>query len=248
MKYIYYIIAIMIAFSGLAAYGLFDTRLEISKPFLSINDRIISEDEFSKMLSNNPFQHMGQEQFIESIIDKQLLIQEAIKMDINNEESFRRSVENFYEQSLIKILLDRKLDSLLVDVTNDEIAKFEMLIQSELFLTKMIYPNMKEAQDKTNKTIAIERLEADFIDLSDDLKFIVLNLDIGEFSKPRPTDFGVFIYQLDDIQKKEKSKVIQTKEFDVKQTSLFIQDKKKEQLLDEWTEKIRESAEIWRKK
>jgi hypothetical protein len=28
---------------------------------------------------------------------------------------------------------------------------------------------------------------------------------------------------------------------------LFIQDKKKEQLLDEWTDSIRESAEIWRK-
>ncbi|MCK5164008.1 MAG: hypothetical protein KAQ72_09830 [Desulfobacula sp.] len=245
MKYIYYIIAIMVIFTGMAAYGLFDTRLEISKPFLSINDRIISEDEFKKMLVKKS-SHMSREQFIESVIDRQLLIQEAIKTEINKEESFRRSVENFYEQSLIKIFLDRKLDSLLVDVTNDEIAKYEAFIQNKLFLTKMIYPSLKDAQKQTNETI--EKIEADFMDLSDDLKFIVLNLNPGESSKPRPTDFGVFIYRLEDIQKKEKSKKDQMKEFDIKQVSLYIQDKKKEQLLDEWTEKIRESAEIWRVK
>ncbi|MCD4678372.1 MAG: hypothetical protein K8S18_20650 [Desulfobacula sp.] len=249
MKYIYYIIAIMVIFTGMAAYGLFDTRLEISKPFLSINDRIISEDEFKKMLVKKS-SHMSLEQFIETVIDRQLLIQVAIKMDSNKEERFRRSVENFYEQSLIKIFMDRKLDSLLVDVTNDEIAKYEAFIQNKLFLTKMIYPSLKDAQKQTNETI--EKIEADFMDLSDDLKFIVLNLNPGESSKPRSTDFGVFIYRLEDIQKKEKSKKDQMKdqmkEFDIKQVSLYIQEKKKEQLLDEWTEKIRESAEIWRAK
>ena len=54
MKYIYYIVAIMVIFSGLTAYGVFDTRLEISKPFLSINDRIISKDEFEKCTMQRP--------------------------------------------------------------------------------------------------------------------------------------------------------------------------------------------------
>ncbi|MCD4718869.1 MAG: hypothetical protein K8S13_03290 [Desulfobacula sp.] len=243
MKYVYYIIAIMIVFSGLAAYGLFNTRVEISKPFLSINDRIISEDEFEKMSHAKTSHVMSREQFIESVITKQLLIQEAIRMDINKEESFRQSVENFYEQSLIKILLDRKWDSLVVDVTNDEIAKYEALIQNRLFFTKMIYPSLKDAQKRTNETI--EKLEADFIDLSDDLKFMVLNLNIGESSKLKKTNFGIFVYMLDDIQKKEDPG--KKEEFDIKRVSLFIQDKKKEQLLAQWTDTIRQTAEIWRK-
>lgn len=242
MKYIYYIIVIMIIFSGLAVYGLKDTRVVISKPFLSINDRIISEDEFKNMLARKP-SYMSREQFIESVIEKQLLIQEAIKMDINKEESFRLSVENFYEQSLIKILLDRELDSLKVDVTNEEIAKYKAYVQNKLFLTKMSYPSMKDEQDKTNEII--EKFETDFIDLSDDLKFMVLNLNIGQSSKPKVTDFGVFVYRLDDIQKDKTPEKIQ--EFDMNQVSLYIQDKKKEQLLAEWSEKIRETAEIWRK-
>jgi len=242
MKYIYYIIVIMIIFSGLAVYGLKDTHVEISKPFLSINDRIISEEEFKNMLVRKP-SYMNREQFIESVIEKQLLIQEAIKMDINKEESFRLSVENFYEQSLIKILLDRELDSLKVDVTNDEITKYKAFVQNKLFLTKMSYPSMKDEQEKTNEII--EKFETDFIDLSDDLKFLVLNLNIGQSSKPKVTDFGVFVYRLDDIQKDKTPDKIQ--EFDMNQVSLYIQDKKKEQLLAEWSDKIRETAEIWRK-
>lgn len=246
MKYIYYIIVIMIIFSGLAAYGLFDTRIEISEPMLSVNDRIISEKEFEKMSLRKP-SYMSREQFVESVIEKQLLIQEAIRMDINKEESFRSSVENFYEQSLIKILLDRKLSSLVVDVTNDEIAKYETFIQNKVFLTKKIYPSLKDAQEKTNEIV--QKIETDFINLSDDLKFVVLILAKGESSKPKAKGMeGIVVYTLDDVQRMEKPETGVLEAFDIKRVSLFIQDKKKEQLLDEWTDKIRESAEIWRKK
>lgn len=245
MKYIYYILVIMIVFSGLAAYGLFDTRVEISKPFLSVNDRIISEAEFESALKRKP-SYMSREQFAESLIDKQLLIQEAVRMEINKEENFRSAVESFYEQSLIKILVDRKLDSLVVDVTDAEMAKYEELIQSKILLTKFNYPTLKDMQEKTNESI--QDIESDFINLSDDLKFTLLSLEKGESSKPKKKGMeGILIYQLKDIRKIEKTEAGKSEEFDVKKVSLLIQDKKKEQLLDEWTDSIRESAEIWRK-
>jgi len=245
MKYIYYILVIMIVFSGLAAYGLFDTRVDISKPFLAVNDRIISEAEFESALKRKP-SYMSREQFAESLIDKQLLIQEAVRMEINKEESFRSSVENFYEQSLIKILLDRKLDSLVVDVTNEEMERYEELTHSKIFLTKFMYPTLKDMQEKTNETL--QDMESDFVNLSDDLKFTLLSLEKGESSKPKKKGMeGVLIYQLKDIRKIEKTEAEKPEEFDVKKASLLIQDKKKEQLLDEWTDSIRESAEIWRK-
>jgi len=247
MKYIYYIIGIMVVFSGLAAYGIFDTKIEISKPFLTINDRVISDSEFKKMLHNKPH-HMTQEQFIEEIIEKQLFIQESVKMDINKEKSFRLSVQNFYEQSLIKILLDRKQDSFKTDVTNEEIAKYKTAIQNTFFLTKMVYPSMKDAQNKTNETI--EKIEDVFLDLSSDLKFIVMDLKVGEVSKPiandlTSMDFQVYIYKLDKIQKIEDSSKIE--DFDIEYVSLYIKDKKKEQLMNEWSEEIRKKAKIWRK-
>ena len=127
-----YIIAVLIIFSGLAVYGLFDARVEVSKPLFSVNDRIVSEGDFEKMMPGKPAS-MGREQFIESVIDKQLLVQEAISMDMDKQDSFRRSVTNFYEQSLIKSLLDRKLNSLVVDVSNAEIEKYEFYMRKTFF-------------------------------------------------------------------------------------------------------------------
>lgn len=246
MKYIYYMLVIVIVFSGLAAYGRLDTRIKISKPFLTVNDRVISEAEFESVLKRKP-SYMSREQFAESVIDKQLLIQEAIRIGINKEESFRSSVEDFYEQSLIKILLDRKLDSLSVTVTAEEIGKYKKLAQSRIFLTGFIYPTLKDMQDKTNE--AVQDVENDFVNLSDDLRFALLALEKDESSKPKKKGMdGVSIYKLNDIRKIEKTGTEQDEEFDAKKISLFIQDKKKEQLLDEWTDSIRESAEIWRKK
>ncbi|MCF6247614.1 MAG: hypothetical protein L3J69_09660 [Desulfobacula sp.] len=243
MKYIYYIIAIMIAFSALAAYGIFDTRIEISRPKISVNDRIISEEEFEKMLVRKP-PYMSRDQFVESIIEKQLLIQQAVKMKINREESFRQSVENFYEQSLIKILLDRKLDSLVVDVTEDEIEKYEVFMAKKLVIKKYIYQSLEDALKKVNGTS--ETIKADFIDLSDDLKFIVLNLNVGELSSTKATDFGYFTYRLEKILKADikKNKPV----FDMKKVSVYLQDKKKERLMETWSRSIRDAADIWRKK
>ncbi len=242
MKYIYYIIAIMIVFSGIAMFGLFDTQVEISKPYVSINDRIISEAEFNQLLANKP-SYMSHDLFAEVIIEKQLLIQEAIKMDIHKEESFRKSVENFYEQSLIKILIDRKLDSLVVDVSNDEIAKYENYTQNAFSITKVIYSSLKEYEQKSNQNA--ERITANFLDLSDDLKYIILNLNIGESSSPQSTDFGIVVYTLDQM-----NKIIKTDEkedFDIKRVSLFLEDKKKETLMKKWTNQIRDNADIWRR-
>ncbi len=242
MKYIYYIIAIMIVFSGIAMVGLFDTNVEISKPYLSINDRIISQNEFDKLLEKKP-SYMNTAHFEETLIEKQILIQEAIKMNINKEESFRRSVENFYEQSLIKILLDRKLESLIVDVTNDELSKYEDYIQQSFLITKTMYPSHKDYQNRTHQSI--EKIEAGFLDLSDDLKYIILHLTPGESSLPLSADFGILVYTLDKINKLKKTDGM--KEFDIKGASLFLEEKKKEALMQNWTEQIRDNADIWRR-
>lgn len=248
MRFIYYIAVIMLVFSGLAVYGLFDTRIDISEPYISVNDRIISKTEFEKMSRRKPA-YMSEEQFVESIIDQQLMIQEAIKMDIHKEESFRDAVETFYEQSLIKILLDRKLDSLSVDVTEADITKFREWSGYRLFLTKFIYTGMKDALEKTNATE--QKVAADFTALSDHVKFAALHMEKGEYSRPKHRGMqGVVVYRLDDIQPvaATDTDADPPESYDTQQIKQLLQDMKKEQLLEEWTRNIRQSADIWRKK
>ncbi|MFA5902673.1 MAG: hypothetical protein WC836_01975 [Desulfobacula sp.] len=246
MKYIYYIIGIMIVLSGFTAYELFATRIEISKPFLIINDKIISEAEFQIELKKKP-SDMSRELFIESVIDKQLLIQEAIRNEINKEENFRISVKNFFEQSLIKILLDRKFASIVVDVTDKDIEKYENLIKCKIFFTKYVYPTLKDLNEKTVETA--QKMESDFINLSDDLKFTLLSLEKGESSKPQKNGIeGIIIYRLDDVQKINTESTGEYNSLDIKKVSVMIQNKKKEKVLEDWTDGFRKSAIIWRGK
>ena len=83
--------------------------------------------EFEKSLAEQPvpikdsYGSNEKKHFIHSLINKELLIQEAQRLEINREESFRRSVENFYEQSLIKNLMDRKYADLKIKVSERDV-------------------------------------------------------------------------------------------------------------------------------
>jgi parvulin-like peptidyl-prolyl isomerase len=242
MKYLYYIAGILVVFSALAVYGLLDTRVEISKPVIVVNDRIITELDFQALLPSKPY-YMTEDQYMESIITQQLLVQEAVRQDINKEESFRKSVEKYYEQSLIKILLDRTLSSLEVTVSEEEIKRYQSFSQSKVYISKLRYPTLADALDK--KDPVLQKIASGFMNISDDLKFIVFNLEKGQSSAPFVTNAGVIVYQLDDIKPMETGKV---RELDMEKISLFIRDKKKEVLMDEWSKKLKENAEIWRQK
>ncbi len=248
MKYIYYIIAIVVFVSGLTIYGMSTGHIKISEPYLAINDRVISKAEFDKMLKHKP-PYLSREQFIQTIIDRQLLIQQALKMKINKEESFRRSIENFYEQSLINVLLKRKFNSISVDATKNEISRYIYLSDKNITITKIVYPNMKDAKNGTNGVT--KKIVSDFRDMSDNLKFILLHLKKGKPSKPEWTSSGIVVYRLDDIKpSKETSKLNESpalKQLEIKRISRFIKNEKKAQFLKEWTYKIRGKAKIWRK-
>ena len=245
MRYIYYIAGIIVIFSGLAAYGLINnTQVEISKPAVVINDRIITESELQGLMKTKPY-YMGRDEFVDSLITQQLLIQEAIKQEINKEEPFRKSVENYYEQSLIKVLLDRKLNSLEVAVGQEEIEKYQRLAQSRVIVSKFGYTSIEEAEAGKEQTP--QKIESDFVDISDELKYILLGLEKGQSSKPVVSGMGVMVYRLDEIiPKEEVSPGI--REMDETRISDFFRDKKREVLMEKWTRELKENAEIWREK
>ena len=53
------------------------------------------------------------------------------------------------------------------------------------------------------------------------------------------------IYTLDKINKHKKPDEMEA--FDIKGASLFLEEKKKEALMQDWTDQIRDTADIWRK-
>lgn len=244
MKYIYYIIAIVIVFSALVGYGMLNSNVKISKPALVINDRIISEDEYQYLLKSLP-ENLTEDQYVESIIMNELFIQEAISQKINRDENFRKSVENYYEQSLVKLLLDRKFNSFDVQVTDREIEKYTRLLKSRITLVKSVYPGVVD-----DAPPSVDRMVMDFIDMSDSLKFIVFKLEPGEstetITEKTGKEFrkGAVSYKLETV---EENPDMPDPETDTAWITQFLIEQKKEALLDDWIIDLRKKADIWRK-
>jgi len=123
MKYIYYIVIILLVISVIIGYELIGNRNITGEPAIVINDRTITSTEFERLYSQRQPHGQSKTDFINSLITKELLIQESREIGIDKDESFRKSIQNYYEQSLIKLLIDRKISSLKPTDIDDEFIK-----------------------------------------------------------------------------------------------------------------------------
>ncbi len=244
MRYLYYIIGIIILVTaGLALLTMDKATVEVSKPALVINDRVITQSEMKKMMASKPHD-MTDKQYIESLIMNELLIQQALERNIHKEESFRSAIEDYYEQSLIKILLDRKFEDFQAEATDAELEKYKELLGKKVMVTKKIYKTRKEAaKDKKAK---VESISGPFAYLSDRLKFILLDLEIKETSEPARTEKGFATYTLERVLEPETDRG--SPDFDKKRVRALIADQKKEKLYDRWAAELRQKAKIWRQR
>lgn len=244
MRYLYYIIVIFIlATAGFALLRQDKASVDVSRPAITINDRIITESELKKRMDSKPHD-MTDDQYIDSLIMQELLIQEALEQNIHREESFRRSVENYYEQSLVKVLLDRKSRQAEPAVTEKEVKRYIELSGMEIDYTKRVYQTKEDAQ--TGRDSAATSASVPFEFLSDSLQCIMAGLEPGQTSAPRQTDDGFVTYTL------EKTRPLKSRETasDMNEGRIkdLIADWKKEKMYEQWTDELKEKADIWRRR
>ena len=79
---------------------------------LSINNYNITRGEFEGWFKDSAYGMAdtpeSRKDFLESLIDRKLILQQAQKEGLNKEKSFLKMIEKFWEQSLLKIALDKK--------------------------------------------------------------------------------------------------------------------------------------------
>lgn len=68
----------------------------------------------------------GKKKYLEGIIEKEVLLQEAQRQVIDREKDFMKSIENYWEQALLRILLERKSKEIsnLISVYDNEIEEY----------------------------------------------------------------------------------------------------------------------------
>ena len=102
-----------------------------------INDYDLSLEEFQRQLSDEisldaefKVDETVRGEFLEQIIRKELLIQEAVKLKLDRKEEFIRAIERYWEATLIRNLMDaktREIGSKAIVTQEDIKAHYEKL-------------------------------------------------------------------------------------------------------------------------
>lgn len=81
-----------------------------------INNYMITQQEFNEKYANSIYSRQdtpeSRREFLENLINKKLILQDAQSKDIDKTDAFLKRIEEFWEQSLLKEALDKKVKEL----------------------------------------------------------------------------------------------------------------------------------------
>lgn len=249
MKYIYYVISIITIFSLIILFMFIEKKTDGNKETaLKINDRLISRDEFNQLYNFRSDHLWDWQDFIQSLIGKELFIQEARKLGIDKEDQFRQALQNFYEQSLIKILMDRKENSLDVAVDDSLVNQYIGFLDKSIDFTFLEFDVLPDTEEQIEADLNEkgENRQAAFQDLSIELRSVMITLGEGETSKPIVDSRDVLSnrYFVTRINKIVRDPDLSIASPDRDQIRKLLEYQLKEQSLNEWIRSLRQNADI----
>lgn len=123
---------VFFAFWGLAGCGSGPAG-DASDTAIQVNDVTISTQEFNDMIKlqaySDPEMDISREsrrEYVDYLIRKELMIQEAIRLKMDRKKEFIKTIETYWESTLIRRLLDYKTAELKkkVLITEDEMEAY----------------------------------------------------------------------------------------------------------------------------
>lgn len=77
-----------------------------------VNNYEITKEEFEQEFKNSPYGRVdtleSKKEFLQNLINRKLILQDAEAKGLDKEEGFLKMIERFWEQSLLKLALDKK--------------------------------------------------------------------------------------------------------------------------------------------
>lgn len=78
-----------------------------------INNYEITRDEFEREFAESTYRHantpQARREFLDNLINRKLILQDAQAQGLDKEQGFLKMIERFWEQSLLKMALDKKM-------------------------------------------------------------------------------------------------------------------------------------------
>jgi hypothetical protein len=240
MRHIYYIGFTIIVLSALLAFGVTMERgPQGENAALVINDRVITTDEFNGLYASCPPSLKENGEFTDYLITKELMIQESQKEGIDREESFRRSIQNFYEQSLIKLLMDKKYASLDAAVGEEELDGYTAFMGRRLHLTLFNYGSREDAEKGANAKR--EEKTVNFKELSAEMRHGIIPLKDGGMTPPVKLGGGYVVIRLDGADELKAPRPSAEQREEIRN---MLMAEKRQIKMNDWIEGLRKHASI----
>ncbi|MDD5434333.1 MAG: SurA N-terminal domain-containing protein [Nitrospira sp.] len=193
------------------------------------------------------------EEQLEVMIDNKLMIQEATKMGLAGNERFMETIKSFWEQTLIRDLIDAKTKEWneRLFVTEEEIQNQYKRLQYRLTLRLVNRVEKKDIEDvkkriekgdtlKDEEIIGPLSYEAATIELEEEILNTVFDMETGNVRAFNNKGGGMTLIQ---VIKKETVSVPPLKDIHDRVKTLILGQKRQE-AVEEWLKDIRKTASI----
>lgn len=195
MRYIYYIFIIILV----TTLGVWGANRALTPDFseeaaLTVNNRIISQAELESRKKYSPYHFRSREDFLNDLITRELLIQEARRRGIDRDEAFRMTMEDQYEQALIKQVMDHRMVEINIEITEQERTDFQRASLNRYQLQQLNYASPDGATAGAVKSR--QQMNENFLDLPALWQLQLLSLNTGESSSPFPLDNGYCVLKI----------------------------------------------------
>lgn len=235
MKYVYWTaLLVIVSCSALFGYSFFRGGQPEPDSALVVNDRAVSREEFDRKFATSSYSPKDIRGFVDHLTTQELMIQEAQRLQIDREEAFRLSLQNFYEQSLIKTLMERKYRSLEVSAGEGERERYLSLEGRTVRLT--ILPGQKTPSQGQAESSAVR-----FEELSGALRLQIAGLKVGEVSRPFRFGDEEIAVRLDSVSDGPPPAATRDQLSAVER--ILLEDKR-EQAINEWLWGLKERASV----
>ena len=239
MKYIYFIIAIVLAITLFSFYFLLPAK---PKPQTDIAVTINGHDLARKTIESRygKFGYHSQDlsDIVDEAITREILLQEAQRQGIDREPSFREALQNYYENSLIKVLLDRQNSKIKVSVTDLEIDRYLSFTGKLVTYTQL--DSIPKSSDQIATAPGITNTVL-FDDLALPLRLTLFSLSPGEFRITSDTGSDKTVIRLDTIEPSQASTVSHQ---DRKKIRDILIQFKRERQMQKWLADLKKNASI----
>ncbi|AGF78344.1 hypothetical protein UWK_01786 [Desulfocapsa sulfexigens DSM 10523] len=236
MKYLFTILAVVALSSVVTLYYIWPSgSTKSGDTALSVNGHMISQKQVDDQSRKQGYHSGEANDSVNSFVTRQLLLDEAQRLGIDKENDFRKALKDYYEQSLIKVLTDRKLQSITVTVGEEDIDRYLSCSGKMFTFTRTPAENGKILSEQGRQNSVL------FDDLSESLRLILANLKPGENVMQFETGTEVSMISLDKVEDADGFEPVP---YDRKRVAELLVDYKKAAEIDSWIASLRKKASV----